>query len=445
MSEPIIKVENLSVIYNQGQSNEVRSLDTATTQIFPQEYVIIHGPSGCGKSTLLYAISGLQAPTSGAAFIDGKELAKMNKKEKVNLHRMTIGMVFQAFYLIPSLTIIDNVCLPKVFNGENLKERKEAGMKLLQRFGILEQAHKFPNQLSGGQKQRVAIARSLINNPNIILADEPVGNLDSESAQNVLEILKELNEVDKKTVILVTHSDEHLHYGDRIISMKDGKIIGEEVNREKRPKEVIEKELEGLPDTVSNELKMLARVFKGITAQQAAALLVPYKAKQLMHHVLSDLTDEQVQSGENFLKELMFKNINVPQFAEKLDLDFEDGGAEWNKSRAESFSERIGKIIEASEISGKTGPKSASLLGEYLKKTFHLHLEGTLKVKFETFLRMRLENKIDFFELQRRLDSPKMLGGIGLYKATAAKVAREVEIIMLLKFSSVQPQKNEIH
>ena len=155
-----------------------------------------------------------------------------------------------------------------------------------------------------------------------------------------------------------------------------------------------------------------------------------------MHHVLSELTEEQLQSGENFLKELMFKNISLSEFSEKLDLDSSDGGAEWNKLRAESFSERVGDLIQVAEITSESAPQVAALLANYLKKTFHLHLEGELKTKFENFLRLRLESKIDFFDLQKRLDSPKILGGIGLYKATAGKVAREMEILMLLKFSS---------
>ena len=139
---------------------------------------------------MLYGISGLQAPTYGEVIVHGKSLAQMKKREMVEFHQTSIGMVFQAFYLIETLTVLDNVCLPKVFRGEDLKERRAKAMELLRRFGIAEQADKFPSQISGGQKQRVSVARALINNPDIILADEPVGNLDSESAQNVLDIFK---------------------------------------------------------------------------------------------------------------------------------------------------------------------------------------------------------------------------------------------------------------
>jgi len=244
MPETIIDIKNLKVIYNKDKSNEVRSLDDVNVKIYPEEYVIIFGPSGCGKSTLLYTIAGLQAPTEGEVTVEDKNLAKMKKKEMVELHQTGVGMIFQAFYLISSINVLDNVILPKIFRGEERHKRREDGMKLLRRFSIAEQMEKFPSQLSGGQKQRVAIARSLVNNPSIILADEPVGNLDSESAENVLNILKELNEVDKKTIILVTHNAEHLHFADRILHMKDGKIISEEINRDKRPKKALEEEIE---------------------------------------------------------------------------------------------------------------------------------------------------------------------------------------------------------
>ncbi|MFZ2300139.1 MAG: ABC transporter ATP-binding protein, partial [Candidatus Moraniibacteriota bacterium] len=208
MADPIIVVDKLRVIYNQGKPNETRALEETDITIYPHEYVIIYGPSGCGKSTLLYSLSGVQRATYGDVYIQGKALSKMTRGEELELHQTGIGMIFQAFYLISSLDILENVCLPKMFQGISPNERRTAGIQLLRRFNIAEQADKFPSQLSGGQKQRVAIARSLINNPEIILADEPVGNLDSDSAENVLQILKELNEVDKKTIIMVTHNPE---------------------------------------------------------------------------------------------------------------------------------------------------------------------------------------------------------------------------------------------
>ncbi len=442
--EPSIVVDHLRVLYNQGKSNETRALEETNISIYPNEYVIIFGPSGCGKSTLLYAIAGLQTPTYGDILIDGKGLSKMSEREMLELHQVGVGLVFQAFYLISSLTVLDNVCLPRAFRGESVKERRAEGIKLLRRFGIAEHADKYPSQLSGGQKQRVAIARSLINNPGIILADEPVGNLDSESAENVLQILKELNEHDGKTVIMVTHNPEHLVYADRVIRMKDGRVISEEVFKEKRKipekKKEEEKELlkrlheEDIPKE-TEELKMLMASFKNLLPQQVDVLLIPFKAKQLMAHVLSDLSEEQVSMGESFLKELLFHNIDTKNFVNSLDKGLEMGGAGWNKSRAESFGERIAGVIEQAEI-GKTMPSRSPLaLAQYLKQRFHITLNPTQDIRLQSTLKLRLESKIGQKELHRRLDAPQDIGGVGINRLTVEKMVREIEIIMLVKYS----------
>lgn len=436
MAEPCIKVDQLRVIYNKGKSNEVRSLDGVSVEIYPEEYIIIFGPSGCGKSTLLYGISGLQAPSYGEVVVQGKNLAQMTKKEKVEFHQARIGMVFQAFYLIETLTVLDNVCLPKVFRGESLKERREKAMELLRRFGIGEQADRFPAQLSGGQKQRVSIARALVNDPDIILADEPVGNLDSESAQNVLDIFKEINGQDKKTLIMVTHNPEHLVYADRIIHMKDGKKVSEEVNHDKRPKEALQKEIAETPEEISSELRLLMRTFKNLSLQQVGVLLIPFKAKQLLSHIISELNEEQINSAENILKEFLFKNIDERTLAEKLDLDFDKGGAGWNKLRAYSFADKVSKIMSQTEMLNNDIETNAVTFSDYLCEQHHLKLDDDVIIRFRSFIKLRIENKIDRFGLQQRLDAPKSLGGVGLYKGTAEKLVREIELVMLLKYSA---------
>jgi putative ABC transport system ATP-binding protein len=435
MKESCISVNQLRVIYNKGKSNEIRALDGVDVQIYPQEYIIIYGPSGCGKSTLLYGISGLQPPTYGDIVVYGKNLKDMKKKEMVEFHQTRIGMIFQAFYLIDTLTVLDNVCLPKAFRGEDINERRSKAMELLRRFGIAEQADKFPSQLSGGQKQRVSVARALINNPDIILADEPVGNLDSESAQNVMDIFKEINEIDKKTLIVVTHNPDHLIYADRIIHMKDGKKIREEVNLDKRPKEAIKKEITETPEEISSELKLLMRTFKNLSLQQIGVLLIPFKARQIISHILSDLKEEQIESAENFLKELLFKNIDGKEFEKKLDLDFEKGGAGWNKVRAASFAKRVEEILAQVDLLGKSMEESLIPFSDYLIKTYNLKFSEDINLRFRSFVKLRLENKIDKFGLQQRLDAPKALGGAGLYKGSAEKVANEIELIILIKYS----------
>jgi ABC-type multidrug transport system ATPase subunit len=281
----------------------------------------------------------------------------------------------------------------------------------------------------------VAIARSLINNPSIILADEPVGNLDSESSENVMKILKDLNEVDKKTVILVTHNAEHLHYADRIIYMKDGKVISEEINKDKRPKEAVEEEIAKQPDIITNELKLLMRMFKNFSPQQAGSLLVPYKAKQLLYHVILELTDEQLQAAEGFLRELLFQNFDAENFEKNLDMNLDKGGAGWNKLRAKSFSERVRRIIEQAGVIETEQGNAAEKLAEYLADLFEIKMKREDKARLAGFLRLRIENKVDCFGLQERLDAPFALGGVGLYKSTAEKMVKETEMIMLLKFS----------
>ena len=437
MSEPIIIVDKLRIIYNQGKSNESRALEETSLTVYPHEYVIIFGPSGCGKSTLLYSLSGLQSATYGSVSVKGKLIAQMDEKEELELHQTAIGMVFQAFYLIPSLNIIDNVVLPKVFRGEAPKERLEVGYQFLRRFGIAEQADKFPNQLSGGQKQRVAIARSLVNNPDIILADEPVGNLDSESAENVLKILKELNEIDQKTIVMVTHNPEHLQYADRVVHMKDGRIIKEEIHKEKRAivHHKQENEEEGEVDQTNPELKMLMASFKSLLPQQVDVLLVPFKAKQLLSHLLSELNEEQVAMAEAFLKELLFKNINNTTFIERLDLDLEKGGAGWNHMRAESFSTRTEEILSIAQAMKTDADRAPILLAGYLITHFHLKLDAKKLLRFQATLKLRIESQIGQIELRKRLDAPMIQDGVGLHKNTVEKVAREIEIIMLLKFS----------
>lgn len=435
--DPLIVIDKLRIIYNQGKSNETRALEETNLTIYPHEYVIIFGPSGCGKSTLLYSISGLQRATYGEVRIKGKAISKMTEEEELEMHQKEMGMIFQAFYLIPSLTILDNVCLPRVFRGEAPAIRRKDGFALLRRFGIAEQGDKMPNQLSGGQKQRVAIARSIVNSPDIILADEPVGNLDSESAQNVLDILKELNDVDKKTVIMVTHNPEHLVYADRVIHMKDGRVIKEQVFKEKRPI-VKEKSVEdALKERAEedNELKLLMNSFKNLLPQQIDMLLIPFKAKQLLSHLLSDLSEEQVSMAEAFLKELLFKNIDGPTFESRLDLEIDQGGAGWNRMRAQSFTGRVQDIISITQKIHHAPSEAVLTLSAYLERFFKLKLTPEQKLRLQAALKQRLESAIGQIELGRKLDKSIQQGGVGLRKDTVDKITREIEIIMLLKYS----------
>ena len=432
---PLIKVEKVSVTYNEGQSNEVRSLIDGNLKLYPEEYVIIFGPSGCGKSPLLYTIAGLQKPSKGQVIIGEQNVYELGKKEKVEFHRRKIGLIFQAFYLIPSLNVLDNVCLPKTAAGSRIKKRKADAQILLNRFGIANQASKMPSELSGGQKQRVSIARSLANNPDIILADEPVGNLDSISKHNVMKILDDLNKKDKKMIILVTHDASHLRYGDRILYMRDGKIVKEEIVKNKQsigdamPEEITTSE------KIAPDLKMLMRAFQDLSLSQIGVLLAPFKAQHLFSHILLSKTYEQIDRTTKGLEDLLLSKATYDEFVEKLDISLDEGGAGFDKRNAEKFAKHAMALITTKrKIDPKKSEISAKILLDYLVDYFELKLTEEQTKRTKILLSLRVKNKISVAEIQKGFDMPVREGGSGLDKRTAEKMAREIEIIMLLTY-----------
>ncbi len=433
--KPQIILENVSVVYNQGQSNEVRSLENANLKLYPQEYVIIFGPSGCGKSTLLYSIAGLQKPTQGKVTIESSEIYALNKKDMVVFHRKKIGLIFQAFYLIASLDVMDNICLPKTASGESLRKRKKFAKVLLERFGILNQERKMPGELSGGQKQRVSIARALANDPDIILADEPVGNLDSVSSHNVMQILEELNRKDKKTIILVTHDPSHLKYGDRVIYLKDGKIIKEEIIKKKLSAKDAKIQEISVDEKIPQDLKMLIRAFRDLSSSQANVLLIPFKAQQLFSHILLTKTHEHIDRANKNLEELLFDRCSADEFIENLDADLEEGGAGWDRRMAEKFAMRAETILkQVKRIDLMKPEESSSGIVYYLAKTFGLKLTNKQIRRLNDLLLLRLKNRISIKEVQKGIDIPFSGGGVGLDKRTSMKIAQEVEILLLLNY-----------
>jgi len=440
---PNIVVKDVNVIYNQGKSNEMRALEEVDLEIFPQEYVIIFGPSGCGKSTLLYAIAGLQKPTSGVVMIDNEDISAYKKKQMALFHRRKMGMVFQAFYLIGSLSILDNVCLPKTFDGVDLQERKAVALELLERFNISNQSDKFPSELSGGQKQRVSIARALVNNPDIILADEPVGNLDSKSSHIVMSILKDLNEIDKKTVILVTHDPAHLEFGDKIVHMRDGKIIKIEIVKKKQTtaESFVFKDGKVRGDLIREEhiplnLRHLMRSFQGLTANQISNLLVPFKAQQLFSHLFFSMTNEQVERAVKKVENFLYSKNDFKDFYNELDLPLEKGGAGWDKRTAERFALEVKQTIEqAGKIDFTEKIKTAQELAEYLNLKLKLNIDRPKKNLLAGVIVDRLENTIGKDEFEKLMDISEKNKGLGFDKRMASRIAREIELLLLLRYS----------
>lgn len=222
--ETVIRLEGLRKTYNSNHF-ELEVLKGIDLDIKKGEFVSIMGPSGSGKSTLLYLIGGLEKPTSGNVFIENDLLSELSDKEESLIRQNKIGFVFQFYNLVPHLNVEENIMLPILVNGGRKKDYIGQLNMLLDKVGLNDKRKAYPRELSGGQQQRVAIARALINSPMIILADEPVGNLDSQTGKEIMELFKEINESLKTVIIQVTHSKESAEYGSKIIYVKDGKLI----------------------------------------------------------------------------------------------------------------------------------------------------------------------------------------------------------------------------
>ncbi len=223
VSEFIVRTRDVRKVYQMGKV-EVEALRGVTLDIKRGEYISIMGPSGSGKSTLFNMIGGLDKPTSGSVYINEVDLAQLDAYELAWLRCRTIGYIFQTFNLIPVMTALENVTLPMIFAGVPEDERRDRGMELLKRVGLAERWNHKPAELSGGQQQRVAIARALANDPAIILADEPTGNLDLKTGREIIQLLKELNEEKGVTIISATHDLKMLDVSDRVIWIRDGRI-----------------------------------------------------------------------------------------------------------------------------------------------------------------------------------------------------------------------------
>ncbi|ONI47669.1 peptide ABC transporter ATP-binding protein [Candidatus Epulonipiscioides saccharophilum] len=222
----VLKIENLSKIYGKGDT-EVKALDNVSFEVEKGEFVAIIGASGSGKSTLMNLIGGIDIPTSGKVFVDGHDIYELNESKRAIFRRRNIGIIYQFYNLIPTLTAEENITLPCLLDNQKVdSERLE---KILETIGLRERKTHLPSELSGGQQQRVSIGRALINTPAFILADEPTGNLDRKSSDEIMDLLKFANKKTGQTLLLITHDEKIALQADRIITISDGKIISDEV------------------------------------------------------------------------------------------------------------------------------------------------------------------------------------------------------------------------
>lgn len=226
-----IQTKALHRHYQMGQET-VRALDGVDMAVGKGEFLGVVGPSGSGKSTLLYLLGGLDRPTSGGIWVNDQNIADLDEDQLARYRQKWAGFVFQSFNLIPSMTALENVAFPLLFSGVNQQARRERAARLLTQVGLGDRLQHRPTELSGGQQQRVSIARSLVNNPAIILADEPTGNLDSKSGREIMEMLTQLNREEERTIILVTHDQSLLDVTSRAIYLRDGRIVNGEKKNE---------------------------------------------------------------------------------------------------------------------------------------------------------------------------------------------------------------------
>lgn len=425
--EPLIKTEKLGILFDEGKPNEYLGLKDINIQIFPKEYIVFFGPSGSGKSTLLNILLGLLSPTEGKVYLKGREYGTFTEKERNRRTSLSFGMIFQQFNLLFSLSVIDNVTLPQVLIGRPGRERKEKAMKLLRRFGMEARATRMPGQLSGGQQQRVAVCRALVNDPDIILADEPVGNLDSESAKTVMNTLKEINLNDQKTVILVTHDPRYLAYADRVYYFEDAHIIREEKGGGAKPEDLSAK-----ATSLESDLEKLARVHHDLSSAEL-------KAWSVSSWLMDEFVPRQEERLEKAMERLLKGQISLHGFFEELDRSFHKGGVGLYRPTAIEFAKRVGRLLHEMQLYSERYGKAdndtkksrlAAMLESFLLEEHSGALGDEARTAMSKAISERIENKISHDEFAIRLTGRKLSGGVGLAKIAAERISTRLDLIM---------------
>jgi len=442
LKEKLVEMEKINLTYNRGKANAFQSLFDVNLTIKKGEFVVILGPSGCGKSSLLNILAGLEAPDSGLVRINDVDILKMKPSERISFHRTKIGMVFQSYNLITTLSVLDNVALPQIFVNTGKGEREKKVMLLLERFGIKEQWKKIPSELSGGQQQRIGIARSIVNDPFLILADEPVGNLDSASANNVMQILEELNKQERKTVILVTHNPENADWGTHIIHMKDGKITKEEW----KDASGASREVESKMEEGKSVFDKIMEKFRGLSEKQISFLMEPLKAKLIAESFFIPYEENQMKVIEESIRLKMSGFYSEQSLFEQLDKPIEKGGAGLDQRIAKNFTLELESLFQvALKVFGKyPAEEKVKVIMNHFTKSKNIHIGEESFGKTANLVKKRINDEIPFIDFKKLLDLPISLGGAGLDKRAVTKILRDLDLILIVGFDlKIQPEKKE--
>jgi putative ABC transport system ATP-binding protein len=362
--------------------------------------------------------------------VDDKDIYSFDSQQMVNYQRGVIGIIYQAFNLIPSLSVLDNVALPQIFANIDKPTRDARAMKLLERFGVAHVAHKLTTNLSGGQMQRVAVARSLVNDPKILLADEPVGNLDAISAEQVMDMLERVNSVEKKTVILVTHDAKYLPYAHRIYYMKNNGVEREVPNPEKKQIKHVE-----AGKTIVTEIEKLGRMYPYSSIEEL-------RVKSIINYLTQDMDFDQLSRVEKGVENIIKGAISKDDFFTLLSKSYDDGGAGLSQKIAGTMTGRIMLIVEEARDIRRYRQsvdqdkafyyqhKFAKRLKEYLLEEFGERMPPMQEKALEMAIADRvagLTRKEEFF---LQLDRPLANNGVGLRRKTADALTRHLEKLL---------------
>ena len=425
----VIKIENLNLWYDKDKVAEFHALKNINIEIEKGDYAAFFGPSGCGKTSILYSISGIDRFQKGKVFINGCDISNFTNQELAIFRQTGIGIIFQQFNLVPSLNVLKNVALPMLFVGISSAKAEIEARKLIERLGITEFAERYPYELSGGQQQRVGIARALANNPPIIIADEPLGNLDSVNAKMVLEFLRELNEKDGRTIIMVTHEAWSLRDVKTIFHMKDGAIT--DVEKTKK-------------DTIAESLsKHLIKQFSSVSSvgDENKNNEEKLSARILANFLLRGYSMDEIRRFESIVNERFDNKINKKEFYKLANKPFKDGGVGLWKKKAARVADYLEGIMEERKdidyIYNVIEKNPELSVVDEIKRIRNWLIEGytgqlsQLQIMaFDEVIFDRIRNFIPASKVVEILDLSNNKFGVGLSFRAAQLMSEKLELIL---------------